>query len=102
MPTAATRPTSASTLYLAFDLGNTEWKLAFTTGPGHAPRIRTMPARDLTQLYAEVAVARERFALPEDAVIVSCYERSTWRVSVIRSSSLIRTMRRCMPRALVV
>jgi hypothetical protein len=74
MPTEASDPTSFSTLYLAFDLGNAEWKLAFTTGPGHSPRFRSMPARDLTRLDEEVAVARERFALPADAVIVSCYE----------------------------
>jgi hypothetical protein len=33
-------------LHLALDLGNTTWKLAFATGHTHAPRLRTMPARD--------------------------------------------------------
>lgn len=75
MPTATTRPTSAApTLHLALDLGNTTWKLAFATGHTHAPRLRTMPARDLAQLAAEIAAAKVRFGLPADAAVVSCYE----------------------------
>ena len=34
------------TLHLALDLGNRTWKLAFATSIAHAPRLRTMPARD--------------------------------------------------------
>ena len=80
MPTATTRPTvpvppcSAPTLHLALDLGNTTWKLAFATSVTHAPRLRTMPARDLAQLAAEIAGARSRFGLPNTAPVVSCYE----------------------------
>ncbi len=33
----------AGTVYLAFELGNTEWKLAFTVGLGQKPRERTIP-----------------------------------------------------------
>ena len=65
MPTATTRSSSAApTLHLALDLGNTTWKLAFATSHAHAPRLRTMPARDLTQLAAEIAAAKARFGLP--------------------------------------
>jgi len=34
-------------LYLAFDLSNRSWKLAFSSGLGQRARIRTIPARDL-------------------------------------------------------
>jgi transposase len=62
------------TLHLAFDLGNRLWKLAFATSIAHAPRLRTMPARDLAQLDAEIAAARARFGLAPDTPVVSCYE----------------------------
>jgi len=75
MSTAATRSTQpAPTLHLAFDLGNRLWKLAFATSIAHAPRLRTMPARDLAQLDAEIAAAKARFGLAFDAPVVSCYE----------------------------
>ena len=75
MPTATTRSmVSAPTLHLALDLGNTTWKLAFATGHAHAPRLRTVPARDLTQLAHEIGAAKARFGLPADAPVVSCYE----------------------------
>jgi len=75
MPIAATRSTAPTpTLHLAFDLGNRIWKLAFATSIAHAPRLRTMPARDLAQLDAEIAAAKARFGLPADAPVVTCYE----------------------------
>lgn len=75
MPTATTRPiVPAPTLHLALDLGNTTWKLAFATSIAAAPRLRTVPARDLTQLAAEIAAAKARFGLPAEAPVVSCYE----------------------------
>jgi transposase len=61
-------------LHLAFDLGWGEWHLAFTTGHGQPPRRRTIRARDLEALEREVARAKERFGLPPDAAVVSCYE----------------------------
>jgi transposase len=61
-------------LHLALDLGNRTWKLAFATSHAHAPRLRTMPARDRTQLAAEIAAAKARFGLPAEAPVVSCYE----------------------------
>jgi transposase len=79
--TAATRPLDAgdvsvpaSRLYLAFELGNTEWRLGFTTGFGQQPRERVVAARDLKSLKAEITAARKRFQLPEDAQVLSCYE----------------------------
>ncbi len=56
MQPVATRPGNqsdftapGSTLYLAFELGNRDWKLGFTTGFGQPPRERTIGARDFRQ-----------------------------------------------------
>jgi transposase len=62
------------TLYVAFDLGGSSWKLAATTGPGQAPRLRTVPARALDRTLGELARAKARFHLAPDAPVVSCYE----------------------------
>ena len=74
----ATRNTKVTTrtdvLYLAFELGETEWKLAFTIGVGQKPRLRSMPGRDLPRLQEEIAKAKKRFQLPTDAPVRSCYE----------------------------
>ena len=61
-------------LYLAFELSWGTWKLAFTTGPGQAPRLRTIMARSTVTLLCEIGKAKQRFGLPEDAKVVSCYE----------------------------
>ena len=74
MPTLTTRPTS-DTLLVALDLGNSTWTLAASPGgPATPPRVRTLPARDLATLHAELAAAKHRFHLPPDAPVVSCYE----------------------------
>jgi hypothetical protein len=46
--------TTAGVPYLALDLGSGSWKLAFTVGLGQKPRVRTMHARDITKLLAEM------------------------------------------------
>jgi transposase len=61
-------------LYLALELGDAEWKAAFTIGVGQPPRLRSMPARDLPRLHEEIAHAKKRFQLPADAPVQSCYE----------------------------
>jgi transposase len=63
-----------ASLYLAFELGKNTWKLGFTIGVAQQPRERTIPAGDVTRLQQEIARAKQRFGLPEDARIVSCYE----------------------------
>jgi transposase len=65
---------SQAVLYLAFELGWTEWKLGFSTAIAGAPRLRTMRARDLEALWDEVARAKKRFGLPEETSVYSCYE----------------------------
>lgn len=62
------------TLYLAFELGWTTWNLAFTTGMGRKPRMRFIPARNLVLLTLEIQRAKQRFSLPDDSLIISCYE----------------------------
>jgi transposase len=59
---------------LAFELGWTEWKLAFTTGAGQKPRSKTIKARDLVALQEQIAKSKKRFGLPESAPVRSCYE----------------------------
>jgi transposase len=66
--------TSSVRLHLAFELGWSQWKLAFTIGHGQPARLRTIAARDLERLLQEIAKAKRRFELPEDAEVVSCYE----------------------------
>src|SRR5438876_854378 len=46
--------TKQGVLYLAFELGWNEWKLAFTTGHGQKPRFRSMSAEDGRQLHREL------------------------------------------------
>lgn len=67
-------PESPPTLYLAFELGWSEWKLAFATGPADNPRLRSLGGRDTNALLQEIAKAKQRFGLSEDAPVVSCYE----------------------------
>jgi transposase len=61
-------------LYLAFELGNKQWKLGFTIGLGQPPRQRTIPAGKLERLHREVTKAKQRFGLPGSSRVVSCYE----------------------------
>lgn len=74
MRPAATRPHDLSTLYLAFELGNAEWKLAMTTRIDQPPLVRTIAARVLKTLEAEIARAKMHFGLPASAPVRSCYE----------------------------
>lgn len=61
-------------LYLALELSSRSWKLAFSTGPGQSPRLRTVPARDLDALGREMSAARTRFSLSESVPVICCYE----------------------------
>ena len=74
--THATDPTTPSgpVLYLAFELGRSSWKLAFTTGAGQKPRLRSLAAGSLVGLGFEIKKAKERSGLPPDAEVISCSE----------------------------
>ena len=65
---------SRPTLYLAFELGKNTWKLGFTVGVAQQPRERMIPAGALDMLQQEITRAKQRFGLPEDAHVVSCYK----------------------------
>jgi len=60
--------------YMAMELSQKEWKLGFSVGPGQAPRLRSVPGRDLESLMAEIQLARERFGLGKEVEVESCYE----------------------------
>jgi len=66
--------TTAGTLYIALELGWDKWLLACATQPAQKPRYRSMPARNLEQLRQEIAKAKQRFGLPADAPVCTCYE----------------------------
>lgn len=66
--------TPAAVLYMAFELAESKWKLGFTTGLGKKPREREIEARALACVEQEIQAAKERFGLPADATVVSCYE----------------------------
>jgi transposase len=78
MMTATTRPASVSvsepTLYVAFELGQKEWKVALTSGFGIEPVVRTIRARDLRAVERVLGEARTRLGLPRTARVESCYE----------------------------
>jgi transposase len=64
----------ASSLLLAFELGERWWKLGFTTGLGQRARTRRIAAGAVSVLLTEIAQAKRRFGLPSDAPVLSCYE----------------------------
>jgi transposase len=61
-------------LYVAFELGKKEWKLAMTSGVGRQPWLRTITGGDLGAVERAVRSGRQRFGLPASARVVSCYE----------------------------
>jgi len=65
---------NAVVLFLAFELGASEWKLGFSTGLGQKARRRAVVARDLDKLQKEIAAAKRRFGVAEETRVVSCYE----------------------------
>ena len=74
---ATTRPemsVSEPTLYVAFELGKNEWKLAMTSGFGVAPWLRSVASGDWRGVERALAQGRARFGLPATAPVVSCYE----------------------------
>ena len=74
---ATTRPemsVSEPTLYVAFELGKKEWKVAMTSGFGVAPWLRSVTSRDWRRVERALAQGCVRFGLPATAPVVSCYE----------------------------
>src|SRR5215204_4775531 len=63
-----------SVLYVAFELGKKEWKLAMTSGFGVSPWLQTIPSGELGAVDRAVRRGRQRFGLPPTARVISCYE----------------------------
>jgi transposase len=76
MEPATTRQeaSEARVLYMAIELGDRQWKLAFSIGMGQRPRLRAVESGNLERLGAEIRAARARFQVAEQAVVLSCYE----------------------------
>src|SRR5262245_51015172 len=63
-----------SVLYVAFELGKREWKLAMTSGFGITPWLRTVASGDLVGVERVIHAARLRFGLAPTVRVISCYE----------------------------
>jgi transposase len=64
--------TKGHVLHLAFELGQTKWKLVF--GNNGKTRMVTIEARQVGQLQQEIDKAKKRFKLSGEVKILSCYE----------------------------
>jgi transposase len=62
------------TLYVAFELGQTDWKLALTSGFGIPPWLRTVGSGDWGAVARVLTEGRTRFGLAPAARVRSCYE----------------------------
>ena len=59
-------------LYIALELSNTTWKIAF--GNGFKIRLKTIMARDLEEFNRELQRSKKHFGMAEDVPAFSCYE----------------------------
>lgn len=59
-------------MYIGFELSNSKWKLSF--GNGSKMRMKTIEARNISDLEKEIEIARQKLKMAEDAEIWSCYE----------------------------
>ena len=59
-------------LYIALELSNTKWKIAF--GNGFKIRLKSIVARDLKQFELELQSSRKQFGMAADIPIYCCYE----------------------------
>ena len=85
---------SAPVLYMALELSNKSWRLAF--GDGAKRRQVSVPAADLAKLAEAVAKAKERFKLPASARVLSCYEAGRDGWSMVRAPSIEEEDARCL------
>jgi transposase len=95
--TVQTTPQNSTTrpLLLAFELGGSYWKLAFQAEPAGRIRLRNVAVCNSAELLElvllEIAAAKARLRLPEDAPVVSCYEAGRdgfWLHRALRSKGL--------------
>ena len=87
--------TKAATLYIAIELGWDKWLIACATQAAEKPRFRSVPARDLDSLRREIAKAKERFHLPADAPVCTCFEAGRdgfWLHRVLTSMGIVNVV----------
>jgi transposase len=72
--THAPQSSRSQTLFLSLELSKSTWRLTSSIGPGVAPRERRIAAGSDAAFVAELARAKQRFGLPSDAPVRSCYE----------------------------
>ena len=63
-------------LYIAFELSNSKWKLAFSDGS--KVRYKTITAGNLAQLQIEIDLAKQKFQMIEDVRVVSYMNGCRW------------------------
>src|SRR5919204_5902619 len=63
----------SAVLYMTMELSDRTWNVLFATTAG-GRRERSVPARDLGKLFAEIGAAKRRFGLAPHARVISCYE----------------------------
>jgi transposase len=61
-------------LFVAFELGQEQWKLAMTSGFGVAPVVKTVRRGAWDAVDRALTAARQRLGLPSTVPVVSCYE----------------------------
>jgi len=71
--------TCSPVLYLAFELGWNEWKLAFATAPADSPRLRSIGARNLTTLRLEITKAKQKRNKKETKKVSGTVSTTYWR-----------------------
>jgi transposase len=62
------------TLFLAVELGENKGKLGCTTGAVQRPRERQVAAGESPTVLEEIRRAKQRFDLPDNTRVLSCYE----------------------------
>ena len=66
--------TKSPILYMAMELSASKWKLCFGISTGTRKRLRTIDAGNMKALESEIALAKEKLHLSENAQVISCYE----------------------------
>lgn len=66
--------TREAILYLSLELGKARWKLGFSTGRAKRPRERMIEGGDVEALEREIGLALQKFRLPPETQVISCYE----------------------------
>jgi hypothetical protein len=86
-------------LFLAFERSTSTWQRGFTTGSAQRPRERSVPARDVTAVPTDIARAKPRFGVPEEARVRSGYEAGRGRAKTDRLKAHARLTMLLRPHA---